>query len=88
MKKSHNIPLKAAIMLLQCMFFPDPPIFVNLPPPEIYVNLSQAFNLSCVTDGNPTPNITWLKDGVEFGNRQNLVFLGSQVQFQSKFEEI
>ena len=49
------------------------------------MNLSQAFTLDCIADGNPMPTIDWLKDGAQLGNRENLRFVGSQLQFTSKF---
>uniref|UniRef100_A0A3P8TC20 Immunoglobulin superfamily, member 9a n=1 Tax=Amphiprion percula TaxID=161767 RepID=A0A3P8TC20_AMPPE len=40
-----------------------PPIFTEAPPPVLEALVGSHLSLPCVANGNPTPNITWLKDG-------------------------
>uniref|UniRef100_A0A3Q3J0G8 Immunoglobulin superfamily, member 9a n=2 Tax=Monopterus albus TaxID=43700 RepID=A0A3Q3J0G8_MONAL len=40
-----------------------PPTFTEAPPPVVEVLVGGHLSLACVANGNPTPTITWLKDG-------------------------
>nr|XP_054600097.1 protein turtle homolog A [Nothobranchius furzeri] len=40
-----------------------PPTFTKAPPPVFEALVGSPLSLDCVVDGNPTPTITWLKDG-------------------------
>uniref|UniRef100_A0A3Q2PKB3 Immunoglobulin superfamily, member 9a n=1 Tax=Fundulus heteroclitus TaxID=8078 RepID=A0A3Q2PKB3_FUNHE len=40
-----------------------PPTFTKAPPPAVQALVGSRLTLECVADGNPTPTITWLKDG-------------------------
>uniref|UniRef100_A0A3B5AQB9 Protein turtle homolog A-like n=1 Tax=Stegastes partitus TaxID=144197 RepID=A0A3B5AQB9_9TELE len=40
-----------------------PPIFTEAPPPVLEALVGSHLSLACVAKGNPTPTITWLKDG-------------------------
>uniref|UniRef100_A0A3Q1H6Z4 Uncharacterized protein n=1 Tax=Anabas testudineus TaxID=64144 RepID=A0A3Q1H6Z4_ANATE len=40
-----------------------PPTFAEAPPPAVEVLVGGHLTLACVANGNPTPTITWLKDG-------------------------
>uniref|UniRef100_A0A673CB36 Immunoglobulin superfamily, member 9a n=1 Tax=Sphaeramia orbicularis TaxID=375764 RepID=A0A673CB36_9TELE len=41
-----------------------PPVFSKAPPPILEVLIGRPLSLICVANGNPTPTITWLKDGI------------------------
>ncbi|XP_054896299.1 protein turtle homolog A isoform X2 [Poeciliopsis prolifica] len=41
-----------------------PPTFTEAPPPVVQALVGSRLSLDCVAVGNPTPTITWLKDGV------------------------
>ncbi|KAM4533145.1 protein turtle homolog B [Fundulus diaphanus] len=40
-----------------------PPAFTKAPPPAVQALVGSRLTLECVANGNPTPTITWLKDG-------------------------
>ncbi|XP_053196316.1 protein turtle homolog A [Scomber japonicus] len=40
-----------------------PPTFTHWPPPVVEGLVGNHLSLACVANGNPTPTITWLKDG-------------------------
>lgn len=40
-----------------------PPTFTEAPPPVVEALVGGHLSLVCVANGNPTPTITWLKDG-------------------------
>ncbi|XP_044029849.1 protein turtle homolog A [Siniperca chuatsi] len=40
-----------------------PPTFIEAPPPVVEALVGSHLTLACVAKGNPTPTITWLKDG-------------------------
>ncbi|XP_007561665.1 protein turtle homolog A-like isoform X1 [Poecilia formosa] len=40
-----------------------PPTFTKAPPPVVQALVGSRLSLDCVAIGNPTPTITWLKDG-------------------------
>ncbi|KAK5623484.1 hypothetical protein CRENBAI_013418 [Crenichthys baileyi] len=40
-----------------------PPTFTKAPPPSIQALVGSRLSLDCAANGNPTPTITWLKDG-------------------------
>ncbi|GLD66265.1 protein turtle homolog A-like protein, partial [Lates japonicus] len=40
-----------------------PPTFTTAPPPVVDALVGGDLSLACVANGNPTPTITWLKDG-------------------------
>ncbi|XP_029024915.1 protein turtle homolog A isoform X2 [Betta splendens] len=40
-----------------------PPVFSEAPPPVVEVLVGGHLSLACVANGNPSPSITWLKDG-------------------------
>lgn len=40
-----------------------PPTFTEAPPPFVEVLVGGHLFLACVATGNPTPAVTWLKDG-------------------------
>ncbi|XP_042365632.1 protein turtle homolog A [Plectropomus leopardus] len=40
-----------------------PPTFTEAPPPVMEALVGSHLSLTCVANGNPTPVITWLKDG-------------------------
>ncbi|XP_078017988.1 protein turtle homolog A isoform X1 [Epinephelus lanceolatus] len=40
-----------------------PPMFTEAPPPVIEALVGSSVSLACAANGNPTPTITWLKDG-------------------------
>ncbi|XP_050928747.1 LOW QUALITY PROTEIN: protein turtle homolog A [Lates calcarifer] len=40
-----------------------PPTFTVAPPPAVDTLVGGDLSLACVANGNPTPSITWLKDG-------------------------
>ncbi|XP_034085345.1 LOW QUALITY PROTEIN: protein turtle homolog A-like [Gymnodraco acuticeps] len=40
-----------------------PPTFAEAPPPVVEALVGRSLSLTCVANGNPTPTITWLKDG-------------------------
>ncbi|XP_044190144.1 protein turtle homolog A [Thunnus albacares] len=40
-----------------------PPTFTQAPPPVVERLVGSHLSLACVANGNPTPTITWLKDG-------------------------
>ncbi|KAJ4926433.1 hypothetical protein JOQ06_008607, partial [Pogonophryne albipinna] len=40
-----------------------PPTFAKAPPPVVEALVGRSLSLTCVANGNPTPTITWLKDG-------------------------
>ncbi|TKS84217.1 Protein turtle -like protein A [Collichthys lucidus] len=40
-----------------------PPTFTKAPPPVVEALVGSHLSLACVANGNPTPTITWLKDG-------------------------
>ncbi|XP_051269409.1 protein turtle homolog A isoform X2 [Dicentrarchus labrax] len=41
-----------------------PPTFTEAPPPVVEALVGGDLSLACVANGNPTPTITWLKDGI------------------------
>lgn len=41
-----------------------PPTFTEAPPPVVEALVGSHLSLACVANGNPTPSITWLKDGI------------------------
>ncbi|XP_005725720.1 protein turtle homolog A [Pundamilia nyererei] len=41
-----------------------PPAFTEPPPPVLEALVGSHISLSCMTNGNPTPAITWFKDGI------------------------
>lgn len=41
-----------------------PPVFSKAPPPILEVLVGRPLSLICVANGNPTPTITWIKDGI------------------------
>ncbi|XP_069017973.1 protein turtle homolog A [Embiotoca jacksoni] len=43
-----------------------PPTFTETPPPVLEALDGGHLSLACVAIGNPTPTITWLKDGIVF----------------------
>ncbi|XP_037547995.1 protein turtle homolog A, partial [Nematolebias whitei] len=53
-----------------------PPTFSKAPPPVIEALVGSPISLDCVANGNPTPTITWLKDGgaIQGVNHQGGVF--------------
>ncbi|XP_034565915.1 protein turtle homolog A [Notolabrus celidotus] len=40
-----------------------PPTFTEAPPPVVETLVGNQLSLACAAKGNPTPNITWMKDG-------------------------
>uniref|UniRef100_A0A3Q1G7K6 Protein turtle homolog A-like n=1 Tax=Acanthochromis polyacanthus TaxID=80966 RepID=A0A3Q1G7K6_9TELE len=58
-----------------------PPIFTEAPPPVLEALVGSHLSFSCVAHGNPTPNITWLKDGTVI-QRDGVLSLGA-VSMQS-----
>ncbi|XP_020486236.2 protein turtle homolog A [Labrus bergylta] len=40
-----------------------PPTFTEAPPPVVEALVGNHLSLACAAKGNPTPNITWVKDG-------------------------
>ncbi|XP_041825274.1 protein turtle homolog A [Melanotaenia boesemani] len=40
-----------------------PPTFTETPPPVLEALVGSHLSLACVANGNPSPTITWLKDG-------------------------
>lgn len=40
-----------------------PPTITEAPPPVMEALVGSHLSLACVANGNPTPTITWLKDG-------------------------
>ncbi|XP_054875106.1 protein turtle homolog A isoform X2 [Amphiprion ocellaris] len=62
-----------------------PPIFTEAPPPVLEALVGSHLSLPCVANGNPTPNITWLKDGsvIQSVNYQEGVLSLGAVSMQS-----
>lgn len=51
--------------LLKAVFISiAPPAFTEPPPPVLEALVGSHISLSCMTNGNPTPAITWFKDGI------------------------
>lgn len=46
-----------------CVCSVAPPTFTEAPPPVVEALVGSHLSLACVANGNPTPTITWLKDG-------------------------
>ena len=51
---------------------------ITIQPRNTDVTTGQSFNLTCVSSGDPTPLITWTKDGIILLNSSH-VFIGSDV---------
>ncbi|XP_029299870.1 protein turtle homolog A [Cottoperca gobio] len=62
-----------------------PPIFTEAPPPVVEALVGSPLSLACVANGNPTPTITWLKDGsvIQRINDQEGAFSLRAVSMQS-----
>lgn len=46
-----------------CLSLLAPPTFTEAPPPVLEALVGSPLSLACAANGNPTPTITWLKDG-------------------------
>uniref|UniRef100_A0A3P8RCR3 Immunoglobulin superfamily, member 9a n=1 Tax=Astatotilapia calliptera TaxID=8154 RepID=A0A3P8RCR3_ASTCA len=52
-----------------------PPAFTEPPPPVLEALVGSHISLSCMTNGNPTPAITWFKDGIAIQKNISEVFV-------------
>lgn len=53
----------ASSCYIVCFSSIAPPTFTEAPPPVLEALVGSQLSLRCGADGNPTPSITWLKDG-------------------------
>ena len=51
---------------------------MTVQPRNTDVTTGQSFNLTCMSSGDPTPLITWTKDGIILFNSSR-IFIGSDV---------
>lgn len=59
-------------------FLTGPPIFTEFPLPVLEALAGTHLSFSCVAIGNPTPTITWLKDGTVIQNIHYQVRVSAQ----------
>ena len=52
--------------------------FYEIPKADLEVEVSSAASLYCVASGNPTPTITWLKNGEPVNKTNNIVIQEKQ----------
>ena len=53
------------------------PSFITKPSDQT-VTENETVVFSCAATGNPTPQITWIKDGITVGTANNLTFAASK----------
>lgn len=66
------------------LFITDQPT-AKVIPGNVTVNQSDAITLTCLTSGNPAPNVTWTTEGrhsviLSAGNKHELVITGKKKQ--------
>ena len=59
------------------------PIVVEFPQP-IYEPLFTRTNMSCLVEGNPTPEIQWVKDGAQLRGEVSPVLLIPELAIESR----
>lgn len=77
-----QFPIHSSSVFLKICFFPQsfptaPPTFAQAPPPIQEALVGSHLSLECVAHGNPSPTITWLKDGrvIQGTNNQVCFFI-------------
>ena len=61
------------LILFECLFVTVPPSLTTTPTDQTVIEGTTA-TLHCTATGNPTPKITWTKDGITVGSGDMLSF--------------
>ena len=68
-----------SVIRINNLYFIVPPSLITRPTDQTIME-NKEFTFNCTASGNPTPKITWMKDGVPVGQGNTLSFEANRNQ--------